>query len=467
MLKLFLCALLSLAATLFAIPHAQAQQPVTDAEAYAVGVEAYNYFYSLITMEVTRRQLTNYEPGKVPGHGPTNTVANILTFPDVNFRVVVRPNFDTLYSSAWMDVQTEPVILSLPSSNGRYYLMPLLDMWTDVFAVPGKRTSGTQAQNYAITFNWKGKLPAGVERIEAPTPIIWMIGRTQTNGPADYPNVNKFQEQIKITPLSQWGKPPKQIDFKPDPSIDMKTDPLTTVNSMGAAEFLAKAAELVKIHPPHATDWSTIARLKRIGFVVGQSYDLNKQSATVQNAVKRATKEALATMHQKIPTLARVVNGWQMNTDTMGVYGNYYLKRSIVSMVGLGANQPEDAVYPLLLTDSTGQQVKGESNYVLHFEKSQLPPVTAFWSLTMYDEQGYPIANPINRYAIGDRDALKYNADGSLDLYIQNTNPGPNKVSNWLPSPDKGVLGLTMRLYGPKQIVVNGMWAPPALVRVQ
>ncbi len=156
-----------------------------------------------------------------------------------------------------------------------------------------------------------------------------------------------------------------------------------------------------------------------------------------------------------------------MNTDTMGVYGDYYLKRAIIAMMGLGANQPEDAVYPLLFADADGKPLMGESRYVLHFAKDELPPAAAFWSVTMYDEAGFQVANPLNRFAIGDRDALKYNADGSLDLYIQNASPGTDKESNWLPAPAKGVLGVTMRLYAPKAAALDGRWNPPAVKRVQ
>ena len=161
-------------------------------------------------------------------------------------------------------------------------------------------------------------------------------------------------------------------------------------------------------------------------------------------------------MKEKLPTLARVANGWQMNTDTMGVYGNYYLKRAIIALVGLGANQPDDAVYPLNIADRDGKPMDGANKYVLHFGKEELPPVGAFWSITMYDSEGFQSANPINRYAIGDRDELKYNADGSLDIYLQHDSPGADKESNWLPSPNKGTLGVTMRLYEPKAQVLDG-----------
>ena len=155
-----------------------------------------------------------------------------------------------------------------------------------------------------------------------------------------------------------------------------------------------------------------------------------------------------------------------MNIDTMGVYGNYYLKRALVAEVGLGANQPDDAIYPLNVGDTDGKPLDGSSNYILHFSKDELPPVGAFWSATMYDHEGYQVANAINRFAIGDRDALKHNADGSLDIYIQHEKPAEDKVPNWLPSPAKGTLGVTMRLYAPKPAALDGRWAPPAIKRV-
>jgi hypothetical protein len=173
----------------------------------------------------------------------------------------------------------------------------------------------------------------------------------------------------------------------------------------------------------------------RLGLVVGDSFDLDSADPAVKAGLDRAVVDGLKLMVEKLPTLARVVNGWQMNTDTMGVYGNYYLKRAIVAMVGLGANQPQDAIYPLNVVDADGQPMDGAHSYVLHFEKDELPPVEAFWSITMYDAEGFQVANPLERFAIGDRDDLTYNADGSLDIYMQHESPGDDKASNWLPAP--------------------------------
>jgi hypothetical protein len=454
----------------FAAVHAQQSAsgaPVTPQEAYEIGVEAYVYFYPLVSADVTRRQLTNIESGKMPGRGPMNTFAQFRAFPTAELRVVVRPNFDTLYSWAWLDLTKEPILLSVPDTDGRYYMMPMLDMWTDVFAVPGKRTSGTKAGSFAVVPpGWQGQLPAGVQKIQSPTPFVMIIGRTQTNGPKDYAAVHKVQEGYIITPLSQWGKAPQPVRAVIDPLVDMKTPPLDQVNKMPAAAYFKYAVEIMKLNPPHVTDWSIVARLKRIGIEPGKSFDYEKLDPSVQQALGKAATDGLKGMYAKMPTVARVVNGWQMNTDTMGVYGDYYLKRAIVAMVGLGANQPEDAIYPLNIADADGKPLLGQYKYVLHFSKEAIPPVNAFWSVTMYDEEGFQVANPINRFAIGDRDDLKYNADGSLDLYLQHDNPGPDKESNWLPSPATGTLGVTMRLYAPKAQALDGRWNPPAIKRV-
>jgi hypothetical protein len=441
-------------------------QPTTQ-EAYEIGVEAYVYFYPLVTMDVTRRVGTNIEGGKLPGLGPMNMFHHFRAYPTADFKSVVRPNFDTLYSISFLDLTKEPMVVSAPDTAGRYYMLPMLDMWTDVFAVPGKRTSGTKPVNFAVVPpGWQGQLPAGVEKIQAPTPYVWIIGRTQTNGPKDYEAVHKVQDGYTLSPLSQWGKTPQPVKAVIDPSVDMKTPPLDQVNKMPAAEYFKYAAEVMKLNPPHATDWSTVARLKRIGIEPGKSFDYEGLDPAIQQALNKAATDGLKGMYAKIPTVARIANGWSMNTDSIGVYGIYYLKRAIIAMLGLGANPPEDAIYPMNLADAGGKPLVGEHNYVLHFNKGELPPVDAFWSVTMYDEAGFQVANPINRFAIGDRDDLKYNADGSLDLYLQHESPGSDKESNWLPSPAQGTLGVTMRLYAPRAEVLEGRWNPAAIKQV-
>ena len=382
-------------------------------------------------------------------------------------KAVVRPNFDTLYSSAFLDLTKEPMIVSVPDTAGRYYLLPMLDMWTDVFASPGWRTTGTQAANFLVTPpGWTGDIPSGMTRISAPTPFVWIIGRTKTDGPQDYEAVHKIQAGYKITSLSEWGKAPAPRYANIDLKLDMKTPPKVQVDTMPADKFFAYAAELLKVNPPHITDQPMIAQLKKLGIEPGKIFDFDRADLVIRKALVSAREDAQKLMEWKVPTLARVVNGWSMNTDTMGVYGNYYLKRAIIAQVGLGANVPEDAIYPLNLVDESGKPLDGANKYTLQFEKGEMPPTNAFWSVTLYDSAGYQVGNPLDRFAVSSWMPFKYNADGSLDLYFQNESPGKDKEANCLPAP-KGPFNLTMRIYAPKSEALTGKWNPPPVTRVQ
>jgi hypothetical protein len=456
-------------------PVARAANPITEQEARAIGVDAYVYFYPMISADITRLVSTNVEAGKEMLKGPANTFASAPAYPPGDLKLVVRFNFDTLYSLGYLDLTKEPMIVSAPETNGRYYLLPMLDMWTDVFATPGWRTTGTRAQTFLIVPpGWRPdlrdkvveqfNLPKDIQRIDAPTPYVIIIGRTKTDGPSDYDAVHKIQAGYTITPLSQWGKPPQPVTVKVDPAIDMKTPPKVQVETMPAARYFAYAAELLKVNPPHITDQPMIAQLKKIGIEPGKSFDINTVDPAIRNALASAPEDALKLMAWKVPTVARVANGWSMNTDTMGVYGNYYLKRAIVAQMGLGANVPEDAIYPLNLGDETGKQLDGSGKYVLHFDQGMTPPANAFWSVTLYDTEGFQVPNALNRFAVSSWMPFKHNSDGSLDLYFQNESPGAGKEANWLPAP-KGPFNLTMRLYAPKSDALTGKWNPPPVVK--
>ncbi|WP_439367470.1 DUF1254 domain-containing protein [Bradyrhizobium sp. DASA03005] len=465
---------------MLAAPQAQTQgasPAITEQEARAIAADAYVYFYPLITMDITRKQSTNVEPGKESFKGPMNTFVNVPEYPPANYKVVVRPNFDTLYSVSWLDTSKEPVVVSVPDTNGRFYLLPMLDMWSDVFASPGWRTTGTKAGTFLITppgwrpdlrekFAEEFRLPKDTQRIDAPTPYVWVIGRTKTDGPPDYDAVHKIQAGYKVTLLSEFGKPPKPIEVKIDPSVDMKTPPKVQVDTMSGDAYFAYAAELLKLHPPHITDEPIIAQMKRIGIEPGKSLDVARLDPAVQRALKAVPEESQKLMAWKVATLARVANGWSMNTDTMGVYGNYYLKRAIIAQLGLGANLPEDAIYPLNLGDESGKPLDGANKYTITFEKEAAPPVNGFWSITLYDPEGFQVGNVLNRFAVSSWMPFKYNGDGSLDIYFQNESPGKDKEANWLPAP-KGAFNLTMRLYGPKSEALTGKWNPPPVVRTQ
>ncbi len=353
----------------------------------------------------------------------------------------------------------------MPDSWGRYYLLPLLDMWTDVFAAPGARTTGTDEQAYAVTGpGWRGRLPAGVEEIRCPTGMAWMIGRTQTNGPSDYENVHKFQAGLTAVPLSRWGDgggsapPPGRVDRGQEMSA-----PSAQVAAMSGPAFFGAAAAIMAKNPPHLTDTSMLQRARQLGFRPGEQFDLADAPRRLREAVDNAPSAALAAINAALPRSGLLVNHWQMVSSPIGTYGTDYLKRALIAQMGLGANPVEDAIYPTAVADADGHPFDSARRYLMHFDPGQTPPVDAFWSLTMYDRRQLFAANPISRFAIGDRDALKFNTDESLDLYICRESPGEVLESNWLPTPASGPFTMNLRLYWPRPEALDGSWQPPAV----
>jgi len=432
-----------------------------------IALEAHTYLYPLVTMEVSRRIATNVaRAGEQFGRGPMGAFMHARSFPPANFRDVVRPNFDTLYSIAWLDLRAEPMVLTLPDTsgpNGRFYLMPMLDMWTNVFASPGTRTTGTAGGRFALTApGWSGRLPEGVQVIRAPTPFIWIVGRTQTNGEADYPIVHAQQDAYQVTPLSRLGQAPQPVTGPVDASVDMRTPPMLQVNNMPPAAYFALGMELMRLHPPGAHDQPMLARMARIGMVAGQPFDLARQPAALRAAIEAGAAQSVPHLSRSLPSLGPVRNGWRYLATGMGVYGTDILRRAAVAMVGLDANLPEDAIYPMTATSGDGRPLDGRNRHLLRFPRGQEPPVSAFWSLTLYDGEGFQVANPLNRFAIGDRDPLVRAADGAIDLVIQNEDPGAAQRANWLPAP-AGPFNLILRLYGPRGPALDGRWTLPGV----
>jgi hypothetical protein len=443
-------------------------QSISEQEAYEIAKEAYVYAYPLLLMDVFTRQGANYAaPTGIVTQGPYNQFSHARAFPPADFKAVVRANVDTLYSSAHLDLGPEPLVLSVPAID-RYFMLPLLSFWTDVFAVPGTRTTGrNSAREFLLVGpSWHGQPPAGLEIIRSPTRFVGVGGRTQTNGVADYDNVHKIQASYKLTPLSAWGKgnytAPKGIV---DPAIDMKTPPPVQIEKMDAAIYFARFAELLKDNPPGPFDYPMIHRLERVGFKVGQNFDLNVTPPQIKQAFERGSGDGKALLAKAAKQAGGEGGKDWVYTTRSGVYGVDYLYRGAIALCCLGENLPQDAVYPSLSTDSDGRPLDGNSSYVLHFDKDKFPPVDAFWSVTAYDTEGYFIPNALNRLALGDRDKLVANSDGSLDLYIQANTPGSEREANWLPV-DKKPFTLLMRLYSPKPEFLAGEWTPPAVVRV-
>jgi hypothetical protein len=433
---------------------------VTPDEARAVAADAFVFGYPLVLMDVTR-VVSMAAPPEGGAAARANEFVNVRAFPDASFTSVVSPNADTLYSAAWLDLASGPVMLEVPDSGGRYYLLPMMSGWTDVFASPGTRTTGGGKKTFAITGpGWHGELPADADEIRSPTAMVWLLGRTQTNGTADYENVHQFQDALLLVPLSapDGGEPPPAPD--PDPGIDVTTPPPDQVAAMDAGTFFGRLAALMVDNPPADADAPAMARFAAIGLTPGAF----EPGGDLAAALDAGVKDGLARITALRDRPDQAVNGWSIPRD-LGSYGTDYEQRAFVAMFGLGANLPEDAIYPHTTVDGDGQPLTGTHRYIVHFEPGKTPPARAFWSLTMYNERQYFASNPIDRYAIGDRDALALNSDGSLDLWLQHETPGPEHEPNWLPTP-QGSFNLILRVYWPEQELIDGTWEPPPVTNL-
>lgn len=449
---------------------APAEPTAEQKAAFDTAVDAYVYGYPLVTMDTTRRVMTNVAAPEGT-RSPMGQFVRMREYPNASFRDVTAPNADTLYTSAWVDVAKEPWVLSLPDMKGRYFLFPMLDGWTTVFQVPGKRTTGTGAQTYAITGpGWTGTLPAGVKEYKSPTAMVWLLGRIYCTGtPEDYGAVHAAQDKIALVPLSSYGKPYTPAAGTVDPGMDMKTAVRDQVNALGSEAYFKLLADLMKTNPPTAEDAPMVAKLATLGIVPGQDFDAAKYGQAVgakaADVPKTAQGKIMGWFKEGIAAGdSQDLNGWIFTTKT-GIYGTNYVQRALVTAIGLGANRPQDAVYPTSEFDADGKPYSGANKYVMHFGKGEMPPVDGFWSLTMYNAEYFFVDNPLNRYTLSSRNKFVTNADGSVDLYIQNESPGKDKEANWLPAPkDKFIL--MMRLYWPKEkppSLLDGSWRIPGV----
>jgi hypothetical protein len=437
-----------------------------QADHLRTAAEAYIFAYPLVLMDFTRQQFTA-TPSPTGRQAPVNQFAHSLVFPDHTFETVVSPNVDTLYSTAWLDLAEEPIVLSLPDTGDRYYVMEIVDAWTTVFAAPGPRTTGTSAGAYALVGpGWDGTLPDGIEAFRSPTALAWILGRTETNGEADYDAVHALQAQYTLTPLSAWGTaytPPANVPV--DPEADITTAPVDQVASMTPEAFWTRFANVMIANPPTPADAPMVEGLARLGIVAGQPLNWDElepaQAAALEAGYAGGVAQVEAAGRQPAATLQ---NGWAIAYD-LGDYGTDYLRRAATAWVGVGANLPEDAIYPITRLDSEGEPLNGANRYLLRFAADELPPANGFWSLTMYNDRQFLVENPLGRYAIRDSDPLAFGPDGSLEILIQHDAPGPDLEANWLPAP-ADAFNLVLRLYWPQPRALDGSWIPPAVTKV-
>lgn len=428
----------------------------------ALAVQAYVYGYPMVLMDATKKTATNFEePVPNKAFAPINQFGHFRSFPDANFKDVVKPNCDTYYSCAWLDLKPEPLVLSVPNTKGRYYLLPMLDAYTNVFASPGKRTTGTEAANFLICGpDYKGQIPNNLKEIKAPTNMVWVLGRTQCNSRQDGATlVKEIQDGYKLSPLSKWGTAYTPEKHKVDSTLGT-TPPPVVVEKMEIDDFFAHLNQLLAENPPPAEDSLLLNRISQLGIGLGKKFDLSVFDAETQQKLKDIPALVHEKLRMALGKMGSLENGWNVTRTGIGSYGTQYEKRALIALIGLGANLNADACYPNCQIDENGEKLNGSKKYVIHFDKGQTPPAKAFWSITLYGPDELLVANPFNRFAIGDRDALKFNKDGSLDIYIQAESPGKEKESNWLPAA-KEQFSLTMRLYWPSEEFLNGNWKIP------
>ena len=427
------------------------------------GIKTYVYGFPLLMMDLTKEAATAATAGEIAA--PVNQFAIMTKYPDASFRAVARTGLDTLFAVAWADLEKEPLVLSVPDTGGRYYVIALFDMWSNVFASIGKRTTGTAAGHFLIAGpGWQGTPPAGVAKTyRSPTRFVWVNAQMQADGPQDYAAVNALQKQYKLTPLSAWGEPwtpPAEVPVPPEPTRHRRW---SACRSWDADAFFGRLARLMTDNPPASADGQMLKTLKAVGIEAGKDFDIDAVDPRTAKGLQRAmgTFRILQKGLRKLKT----DNGWVVIPENFADYGTDYKTRAGIALIGLGGVWRQDVLYPTAFLDGNGKPLDGANRYVVHFDQGQTPPTNVTWSVSMYDPQGYYVPNAIDRYNVAAWMPLNYDADGSLDLYIQAASPGGEKESNWLPAPAGGPFNLTVRIYWPTDAVLDGTYKLPPVRR--
>ena len=423
-----------------------------------LGAEAYVYGYPLVIMDITRAQ-------SAINIGPENQLRRVRQFPDANFKDVVRPNVDTLYTTAFLSMKEGPWVFNMPVQYERYELMPFMDAWTNVFASPGTRTSKSNESVYLLVGpNWQGTVPAHMTLLRSPTDMVWLIGRTQTNGVADFETVHRIQDGLQLKAFKSKDNSVQTINSeKKNIASSPGLPPVAQIKALSTAVFFERLFQLMVDNPPAPEDAPLLKRLALEGLEPGQAVKLS-----TLNGIGFSVGRWLANLKIKRALSDKDKEGsWRTPPLNLGKYGTDYNTRAVVAMVGLGANLPEDAIYPNTVSDQEGRALNGKHKYRIHFDAKQLPPVKAFWSITAYGANEFLIDNPLQRFALGDRDDLHYNSDGSLDIWIQAEAPAnADMKKNWLPVKTNAPFLLNARLYWPKEDALNLKWQMPPVERL-
>lgn len=468
-----------------------AQQKLSSSEAAEISREGYAFLYPLVLMDAARQQLVNEDPKlKSPGKTDYNSFVHARLYAPPSFRGFVRPNLDTLYSSAWVDLRHGPVIFTVPALGVRYGVVQILDMWAELVANMNRKTNLAAGGKFALVpQGWSGDLPEGVEVIPCSTNRVWVVLRLAANGPKDVKEANALQDQFKLEYLTP--PPPPEVEEKEEekapvkskksrttrsrsssqstssnePKAQITSGPAKVVEGLSAEKFFGAAAALLSEYPAPTGRWTTLAKLKQVGVKPGQPYDINGLEAGFYGAASKGMTQAQAEMKQQAESLTKMENGWAMRVDNIDLMGKSDILKATLASIGIGTPLPEDILSFQTATTESEQRLVGGSKYVLTFTKDELPPTDGFWTVTVYDQEGFLMKNAMERYSLGSLDKLLYNEDGSLTLYLQPKSPYGPKENNWLPTPKWGYFSVMLRLYSPTGAALTKTWKIPAVSR--
>ncbi|MCD8018752.1 MAG: DUF1214 domain-containing protein [Clostridiales bacterium] len=421
--------------------------------------EAYVYAYPAVIFELTRRAYLNSSPnGK--RIKKTNVLVHDVALADASFHNVVAPNIDTVYSQSWLDLSEGALILEKPELD-RYVSIAFLDAYTNCENIIGTGTDGNHAARYLITGpDFAGDVPKEYQQIALPTNNAWGIVRTIIYGKDDMEAVRKIQEKLVFQP---YGNARQEVIYPIyDPELDYK--PIEKISDLSLEEFFKIFNEILEHNPDKYAPVDKLQQWRAYGIGAGETFTDEQAIRNLEHDIKqkflKETNRSLGEGNQK--------NHWSYPDPSIGIYKTDYLLRANVARNGLGANPVTMCVYPSIYVDQEGNPLNGKERYQIHFEKGQLPPVNenGFWSITLYDsEERYLVENEIHRYGINDRDILRENEDGSIDILIQQEKPENEPIENWLPSGSES-FNLILRIYLPRDEVITGQWEPPVLHKV-
>lgn len=448
---------------------AWAAPPLDAGQARDIAADAYVYAYPLVLMDVARRVQTNVQvPDTAFGAGaPVNRFTHMSRPADPLLHGLPYPDVDTLWSLLWFDVSKEPLLIEVPDARGRYYSITLADMWSDVFSAPGSRTAQDGLRVYAIVASdWHGKLPKPAEALRAPTNAGLLRLRVAYRDLRDLGAAQGFQMAVEATPLSRWGKKTVPPEGHFDVALSRRA-PVDQVGEMPAQEFFSAFAELASRYPPHAGDDPVLQRMARLGLAPGQRFDPSRLPADIRAAVEAGALRGQASVRSPMQPRPRRGDAWRMPDRRLGSYGTDYALRARAARVQLATPLPEDEIVLRAAADSEGRLLDGSFRYEVRFDRGQLPPADALWSMTLYNDRRELYDNAVNLYAVGSRHPLTPAADGTSTVYVQYAPPAGEQLRNWLPAPQSGRFTLMLRMYQPREDAVEGLWRPPSIRRIQ